>query len=371
MDHPGRALDPATIAVTSGRPPRTPDGPLNTPIVRASTYHAGGPVGYGRTGNPSWSAFEEALGALEGGTAVAYASGTAAACAALALVPRGATIVAPVHAYLGSQAILNAGVADGSYAEVRRIPTGDTHAMARACEGADLVWVETPANPTLDIADLDAIVAAAHAAHALVVVDATFATPLVLRALDKGADVVVHSATKFLSGHADLLLGAAVAIESTLVDSLLTFRSLRGAVPSPSDTWLALRGLRTLALRVERAQHNAGILAARLHQHPAVSRVRYPGLASHPGHDLAAAQLRGFGAIVSVELAGGRAAADRLCAAVRVWVHTTSLGGVESTLERRRRWPDESVEVPESLVRLSVGIEAVEDLWDDLAQALD
>ena len=246
----------------------------------------------------------------------------------------------------------------------------DTSAVAAACAGAALVWVESPTNPALEVADLPAVIAAAHSAGALLAVDNTFATPLAQRPLSFGADLVVHSATKYLAGHSDALLGAVVATRADLIEPVVAHRMLHGAVPGTMEAWLGLRGLRTLPLRLERAQASAAELARRLLHHPRVQRVRYPGLPDDPGHARASAQMAGFGAIVCVELDGGAAAADRAIAACRIWVAATSLGGVESTLERRRRWPAESPGIPEGLVRLSVGIEDVEDLWRDLDQAL-
>jgi cystathionine gamma-synthase len=203
-----------------------------------------------------------------------------------------------------------------------------------------------------------------------VVVDNTFATPLLQRPLEWGADVVVHSATKYLAGHADVILGVTVTRDEAWHNRLLAVRTLGGAIPGPLEAWLALRGLRTLHVRLDRAQANAKELAGRLVDHPAVTRVRYPGISSDPGHALAGRQMSGYGAIVSIEIAGGAETAQQTCTETRLWIHATSLGGVESTLERRRRWPDETAAVPESLVRLSVGIEDVEDLWRDLDQAL-
>jgi cystathionine gamma-synthase len=362
-------LAPGTVAITAGRPARAPDAPLNPAIVLSSTYHADGPTGYGRFGNPTWAAFEEALGALEGGRAVCFASGMAAVAAVLDLVPVGATVVAPRHAYSGTLTLLRE-YDDSARLDVRLVDVADTAAVTAACAGADLVWVETPTNPALEVADLPAVVDAAHAAGALVAVDNTFATPLVQRPLDHGSDLSVHSVTKFLSGHSDVILGAAVAGDDALAERLVSRRTMLGAVPGPVETWLALRGLRTLGLRMERAQANAAELAARLQGHPGVERVRYPGLARDPGHARAQAQMTGFGAIVCLEVAGGADAAERLAHATRLWVHATSLGGVESTLERRRRWPVEAPGIPPGLVRLSVGCEDVEDLWRDLDAAL-
>lgn len=354
MTDGSRSLSPATRVVVGGRPPRTPDAPLSEPVTFASTFHAGGDIGYGRYGNPTWSAFEEVLGELEGGHALAFASGLAASSAVVSLLPPDAVVVAPENAYLGVLDQLRER-ADAGHATLHQVDLTDTTAVITAASGAHVVWLESPTNPKLDVADIPAIAAAARAHGALVVVDNTFATPLLQRPLDLGADIVVHSATKLLAGHSDVVLGAVVARDSDLLARLLEHRSLHGAVPGPMEVYLALRGVRTLALRLERAQANAAELARRLGEHPAVSLVRYPG----------------FGAMCAIELRGGAAAADRVVHAVRLWVHATSLGGVESSLERRRRWPSESPSVDESLLRLSVGIEDVDDLWADLSGALD
>ena len=347
-------LSPATVAVTAGRPPHVPDAPLNTPITMASTYVAGGDLEYGRYGNPTWAAFEDALGQLEGGRALSFASGMAAVNTVLDLVGHGATVVAPRHAYNGSIMSLADLEARGRL-QARLVDITDTEAVVAACDDAALVWIESPTNPALEIADLEPIIAAAHAADAYVVVDNTFATPLLQRPLDLGADIVVHSATKFLAGHSDVLMGAVVTNDDELYAVLKGRRDLVGAVPGAFEAWLALRGLRTLHLRVERSQANAKELALRLADHPAIGEVRYPG----------------FGGIVSIVLAQGAMAADLLTHKTKLWVHATSLGGVESTFERRRRWKTEPATIPDGLVRMSVGIEDIEDLWRDLLQAID
>jgi cystathionine gamma-synthase len=349
---PGWSLP--TIAVTHGRPPHEPDQPLNQPLTMASTYVAGGDLEYGRYGNPTWLAFEDALGALEGGRALAFSTGLAAVSTVLDLVGQGAKVVAPHNAYNGSVMQLADLEARGR-ALVKLVDVSDTASTVAACEDAALVWLESPTNPDLQVADLAAITAAAHEAGAYVVVDNTFATPLLQRPLELDADIVVHSATKYLSGHSDVLLGAVVTRDEELFGVLKGRRDLLGATPGTLEAWLALRGLRTLHLRVERAQANATELVRRLREHPAVGEVRYPG----------------FGGMVSVVLSQGALAADLLTHQTRLWVHATSLGGVESTFERRRRWRSESPGVPEGLVRMSVGIEDVDDLWADLLQALD
>ncbi len=343
---------PATRAVHAGRPPHETDQPLNVPITMASTYVAGGEFEYGRYANPTWTAFEEALGSLEGGRCLAFASGLAAVATVLDLVGQGQTVVAPRHAYTGSVMQLGDLEARGRLS-ARLVDVTDTDTVVAACADAALVWLESPTNPALEVADIEVIARAAREAGAYVVVDNTFATPLLQRPLELGADVVVHSATKYIAGHSDLLMGAVITADDELYGVLKGRRDLTGAVPGAFEAWLALRGLRTLPLRVERAQANAQELVGRLRGAPHVAEVRYPG----------------FGAIVGLVLDSGLAA-DLFQHKTLLWVYATSLGGVESTLERRRRWKSEPATIPEGLVRLSVGIEDVEDLWADLQQAL-
>ncbi len=368
-------LHPDTLAVTVGRPERVVDAPLNTPVTFAATYvgdhdTASGSLGYGRYGNPTWQALEDGIGALEGGRALTFSSGMAAAHAVLDLLAPGSTVVLPGNCYLGVAASVDARAARDGWT-VRKVDVADTEAVLAAAEGADLVWVESPTNPTIEVADLPALGAALRGKVRLVV-DNTFATPLLQQPLSLGADIVLHAVTKFIAGHSDALLGALVVRE----DDPETFRQLdlgrrsRGATPGTMEAYLALRGLRTLHLRLERAQANAQVLAERLESHPAVRRVRFPGLPGDPGHERAARTMSGFGSLISVDLADGPTA-DAFVDATRIWVFATSLGGVESSLERRRRWAGELPSVPEGLVRMSVGIEHVEDLWADLAQALD
>lgn len=348
------ALQPATVAVTVGRPSHEPDAPLNTPLTAASVFVAGGDREYGRYANPTWESFEEVLGQLEGGRALAFGSGLAAVAAIVDLVAPGEAVVAPRHAYLGTLQQLATKEQRG-HLTVRLVDVADTAQVLSACDDAALVWLESPTNPALEVADIETIAAHAHSVGARVVVDNTFATPLLQRPLELGADIVMHSATKYLSGHSDAVLGAVVTRDDATYTALDEQRRLLGAIPGTLETWLATRGIRTLHLRVERAQQNARALAERLMVHPAVETVRYPG----------------FGAIIAIETAGGAEAADELTRATRLWVHATSLGGVESTFERRRRWSSEQATIPESLVRLSVGVEDIEDLWADLVSALD
>ena len=343
-------MDPSTIAVTAGRGDGGPGSPVNVPVELSSTYRAGGDVIYGRESNPQWVAFESAVGALEGGAGgVAFASGMAAVSAVASLVPPGGVVVAPEVAYKGARTLFSSMASAGAI-ELRLVDITDTAAVLAACEGASLLWAESPTNPALGIADL----AAFRGAAPLVAVDNTFATPLLQQPLSSGADVVVHSATKLLSGHSDVVLGVAVASSEEVVDRIRAHRTLHGSVPGPMESFLALRGLRTLPVRLERSSATAAVLAERLRAHAAVESVRYPG----------------FGQMLAVIVRGGAAAADRVCASVRLAVHATSLGGVETMLERRGRYAGEEA-APPGLLRISVGLEHVEDLWADLAQALD
>ena len=349
----GDELHPETLAVAAGRPERQPGAPLNVPLSVSSTYVAGGEHTYAREGNDTWAAFEDALGALEGGTAVAFASGLAALAALVEQVPVGGTVVVPGASYTGTRFLLQRLAAQGRV-EVRLVDVADTDATLTACDGAALAVLESPTNPLLAVADIPAIAAGARARNTMLVIDSTFATPFLQRPLDLGADAVLHSATKFLAGHSDVVMGAVVTRDEQLAGRVRDTRTLTGAIPGPFEAFLALRGLRTLGVRMERAQRNAADLAERLAGHPLVSRVRYPG----------------FGAIVSFELDGAAATAEAVCEAVRLVTHATSLGGVETTMERRRRHPGEDL-TPDDLIRMSVGIEHVDDLWADLRQAFD
>jgi cystathionine gamma-synthase len=259
---------------------------------------------------------------------------------------------------------------DAGRAEVRFVDITDTQAVVAACDGADVLWLESPTNPLLGIADLPALCALTRERGILCVVDNTLATPLGQRPLALGADVVMHSGTKAMGGHADLLIGFAVAREDDRAAQLDHARHLAGATPGALETYLCLRGLRTLALRLERSQHNAAILAERLSGHPEVHEVRYPGLSSHPQHDLANRTMDGPGFMLTFRVRGGAPRADAFVDALEVVTHATSLGGVETTLERRARYPAER-DIPEDLLRMSVGCEHVDDIWADLDDALN
>ena len=366
---------PDSRVVSAGRPPRTPDAPLNTPIVPASSFHAEGPLEYAREGSPTVASLEDLLADLEGGTAVAFASGMAAVNAALELVPAGGVVAAPTHSYTGTAWRLRE-LHELGRVSLRHYQADDTEALTQAVEGAALLWIESPTNPMMEVTDIRAGIAAARSTGALVLVDNTFATPLRQHPLDLGADIALHSVTKFIGGHSDLLMGALVARDTELAEYLRTRRVLLGAAPGALEAYLAVRGARTLALRLDRSEATAGALAERLAAHPSVERVHYPGLATDPGHALAASQSSGFGSMMSIVVRGGAQAAeaaqaaDRVCRSVELWTYATSLGGVESLIERRRRWPGEAGDVPEGLLRLSVGIENADDLWLDLNRAL-
>ena len=382
------ALSAETVVVAAGRPPRERDQPVNPPLVLSSTYFGTGPLGdgdrgYGRYSNPTWDPFEEALGQLEGSKlpALLYASGLAAVSSALSLVPAGGVLVMPTHSYAGSL-VMAAELAQKGVIELRTVDIADTAAVEAAlappgpdARAAAMLWLESPTNPMLGIADIPALTHAAHAAGAIVVTDNTFSTPLVQQPLMLGSDVVLHSVTKYLAGHSDVVLGAMVTSNPDIRSALLHHRTIHGGIAGPFEAWLALRGLRTLALRVERSQQTAWVLAERLSTHPRIEAVRFPGLPADPGHDRAKAQMKGFGSIICIQLAPaggltGADAADQLVRAVDLWLPATSLGGVESLIERRRRHTAEPDSVPENLVRLSVGVENAQDLWSDLKQAL-
>ncbi len=345
-----RPLSPRTVAVSAGRPDG-PGAPLNTPIVLASNFREGGE--YGRThGTDTWAALETAIGALEGGRAISYSTGMAAAAAVLyALAPK--VLVIPRWSYLGVRALLAEHEQQG-HLQVRPVDIAATDEVVAALDGADMLWIETPTNPTLDVADLPTLVAAARERGVRTVVDSTFATPLLQRPLEHGADVVMHSATKFIGGHSDLMLGVCITADDAVYDRLFLARTYQGATPGALEAFLALRGLRTMPIRLEASQANAAVLVERLRAHPAVAEVRYPGT----------------GAMVSFVMAGGAPAADAVCAGVRLAVPATSLGGVETTIERRQKYAGDA-HVPPGLIRMSVGIEDVDDLWHDLTTAME
>ncbi len=367
-------LDPEwtadTVAVQAGRPARRAGAPMNPPLVASSTYVQTAGLEYGRDGNLGWGALESALGALDGGRAVTFASGLAAATAIADLVPAGGTVVLSSVTYYGVRNIFERMQARGRL-RLRMAPADDAGALLAAAEGADMVWVESIANPLMVVADVPAVAAGAQARGAITVVDATFATPLRQRPLELGADIVLHSATKFIGGHSDLLLGAVVCGSDAHADAITAYRHDHGSVPGGLEAFLALRGLRTLAVRLDRAEASAARLAGRLASHPHVAHVNYPGLPTDPQHERALRVLPdGCGAMLSFEVAGSVQQTDAFLARLRLVSNATSLGGVESLIERRARYAGDAAIVGPTLCRMSVGVESVEDLWSDLDTAL-
>lgn len=354
--------------VAAGRDGRA-GAPLNVPLYPASNFVLGDGRVYSRgDATPGWEALEEIIGGLEGGSSICFASGMAAIAAIFDRLPVGSVVALADDCYQGVAGLAEAGQSRGRWT-VHRIGVTDTARWIEMCSLADLLWLESPSNPLLTVADLDTICAAPRKRGAVLAADNTFATPLNQRPLALGADYSVQSVTKFIGGHSDLLGGVVTVRDANLLAALRQARELAGATPGTLEAFLAVRGARTLAVRLERAQRNAMTLAERLASHPNVTLTRYPGLASHPTHEAARRQLNGFGTIISFDVRGGARAADAVSSGLRLIQHATSLGAVESTVERRAGVPGQE-HLPSGLLRLSVGIEAVEDLWSDLAAAL-
>lgn len=370
-DIPRHHVEPSSVEswlISAGRD-RRPGSPLNVPPCPASNFVLGEQRAYSRDdGTPGWEALEEIVGGLEGGSSVSFASGMAGIAAIFDQLSTGSIVALPDDCYQGVAGLASAGQSRGRWT-VHRIGVTDTARWVEMCLVADLIWLESPSNPLLTVADLDVICAAPRKKGTILGVDNTFATPLNQRPLALGADVAVQSVTKFIGGHSDLLGGVVTVRDANLLTALRQGRELAGATPGTLETFLAVRGIRTLALRLERSQHNAMILAERLERHPNVTLTRYPGLTSHPTHEAARRQLTGFGTIISFDVRGDASAADAVCTGLQLIQHATSLGAVESTIERRASIPGQE-HLPPSLLRLSVGIESVEDLWADLDGAL-
>jgi cystathionine gamma-synthase len=374
----------STKAIHAGQEPDPTTGAVILPIHPSSTYAQDGVGGtrsgyeYSRSANPTRTALQECLAALEGGRhAVAFGSGMGATDVLLrVLLSPGDHIVIPHDAYGGTFRLVDKvlGPWGIAYTPVDLADVGALRAALRPETRA--IWCETPTNPLLGIADIAAVADVAREAQARLVVDNTFASPYLQAPLALGADVVLHSTTKYIGGHSDVVGGALVTSDDALAERLLFTQNAVGSVPSPFDAWLTLRGVKTLAVRMERHSDNAERVVGFLAGHPAVARVLYPGLPEHPGHEVAAKQMRRFGGMVSIRLRGGRSAALRVCAATEVFTLAESLGGVESLIEHPGQMTHMSVagsalQVPDDLVRLSVGIEDVEDLVEDLGSALD
>jgi cystathionine gamma-synthase len=368
-----------TRAIHVGQPPDPTTGAVVTPIYQTSTFAQEG-VGlhkgyeYSRSSNPTRVALEACLASLEGARfGMCFASGMAAEDAVLRRVERGGHVLIPHNAYGGTHRLLARVIG----ADFTTVDLSDAAAVEAAWRPETvMVWVETPTNPLLGIVDIAQVAAIAHDRGAACVVDNTFGTPWLQQPLTLGADVVVHSATKYLGGHSDVVGGFVACNDPDVAASIGFVQNAAGAVPGPFDCFLVLRGVKTLALRMERHCDNAEAVVDLLASHPAVSSVRYPGLPSHPGHEVAAKQMRRFGAMVSLVLRGGEEAALALVAATRVFTLAESLGGVESLIEHPHRMTHASVvgsplEVDPGLVRVSVGIEDGADLLADLGQALD
>jgi cystathionine gamma-synthase len=374
----------ATKAIHAGYRPDPQTGAVNTPIYASSTFAQDGVGGlrggfeYARTGNPTRAALEAALAAVEyGGFGRAFSSGMAAGdCVLRAVLRPGDHVVIPDDAYGGTFRLIDKVFTQWG---VQHTPVAlsDLDAVRAAITpNTKLIWVETPTNPLLSIADIAGIAEIASAQQsAKVLVDNTFASPALQQPLTLGADIVLHSTTKYIGGHSDVVGGALVTNDEELDAAFAFLQNGAGAVPGPFDAYLTMRGLKTLVLRMQRHSENAAAVAEFLAEHPSVDTVLYPGLPGHPGHRVAARQMRGFGGMVSVRMKGGRRAAEALCAGTRVFILAESLGGVESLIEFPGAMTHAStvgsqLEVPDDLVRLSVGIEDIADLIADLGQAL-
>ncbi|MEU4075830.1 cystathionine gamma-synthase [Streptomyces venezuelae] len=368
--HAGNTADPLTGAVVP-------------PIYQVSTYKQDGVGGlrggyeYSRSANPTRTALEENLAALEGGRrGLAFASGLAAEdCLLRTLLVPGDHVVIPNDAYGGTFRLF-AKVVERWGVDFSVANTSDVDAVRAAVnDRTKLIWVETPSNPLLGITDIEAIAGVARQAGVKLVVDNTFASPYLQQPLALGADVVVHSLTKYMGGHSDVVGGALVTADEALGEELAYHQNAMGAVAGPFDSWIVLRGIKTLAVRMDRHSENAEKIVEMLTQHPKVTQVLYPGLPEHPGHEVAAKQMKSFGGMISFRVQGGEQAAVEVCNRAQLFTLGESLGGVESLIEHPGRMTHASVagsalEVPADLVRLSVGIENVEDLLADLRQAL-
>lgn len=373
----------STTAIHAGFRPDPATGAVNAPIYASSTFAQDGVGGlrggfeYARTGNPTRAALETALAAVERGRfGRAFGSGMAATdCALRAMLRPGDHLIIPDDAYGGTFRLIDKVFSQWGVSYTPAALSDLDAVRAARTDKTRLIWVETPTNPLLSIADIAGIAAIGREAGAKVLVDNTFASPALQQPLTLGADVVLHSTTKYIGGHSDVVGGALVTDDEELDEAFAFLQNGAGAVPGPFDAYLTMRGLKTLVLRMQRHSENAAVVAEYLNGHPAVSQVLYPGLPGHPGHAVAAAQMRGFGGMVSVRMHGGRAAAEKLCAGTEIFILAESLGGVESLIELPGAMTHAStagsqLEVPDDLVRLSVGIEDIEDLIADLKQAL-
>lgn len=364
--HAGLAVDPVTGAVT-------PPIHLSTTFERAAdgSYPRG--YIYTRNSNPNRAALEQCLAALESGSeAAAFSSGSAATAAVFQSLTPGAHVIAPEDVYRGTTRLLREVFQPWGLESTFVDMTDLTHVRQAVRPTTRLIWVETPSNPLLKITDIAQVAAIAHEAGALCACDSTFATPYLQKPLQHGADIVVHATTKYLGGHSDVLGGVVVVkTPGPLLQRVRQLQVLGGAVPSPFECWLTMRGIRTLACRMEAHSRNAKAVAEFLAGHPAVTAVHYPGLGDHPGHETAARQMSLFGGVLSFQVQGGRERAFAVAAGVRLFTRATSLGATESLIEHRASIEGPESAVPQDLLRLSIGLEHPDDLIDDLAQALD
>jgi cystathionine beta-lyase/cystathionine gamma-synthase len=375
-------MDFETRAIHDGQEPDPATGAVIVPIFQTSTYvqeEAGQTTGYeySRTGNPTRAALETCLASLESAAhGFAFASGMAATTTVFHLLSPGDRIVCVNDVYGGTYRVFTKVYEPKGYRfEFVSAEDASERPADFLDERTQMVWVETPTNPLMSIVDLRAVTEAAHAAGAFVVVDNTFATPYLQRPLELGADVVVHSTTKYLGGHSDVVGGFAGTSDPSIAERLAFLQNSLGAIPGPLDSWLVLRGLKTLAIRMRQHSANAQRIAEHLEIHPAVERVRYPGLESHPQHDLARSQMDGFGGMISFDVAGSGQDALEVVRSTSIWQLAESLGGVESLIEHPGVMTHASLSetpysIPENLIRLSVGIESVDDLIADLDGAL-
>jgi len=373
-----------TRAIHAGQEPDPHTGSVIVPIYQTSTFAQDGVGGlraggyeYSRTANPTRTALEECLASLEGGRhALAFASGMAASDITLrTLVRPGDHVIIPDDAYGGTFRLVDKVLSQWGV-EHTPVHLSDVDAVRAAVRPeTKAIWVETPTNPLLGIADIAALAGIAHDAEARLVVDNTFATPYLQSPLGLGADIVLHSTTKYLGGHSDVVGGALITSDDELHEKFAFLRNAAGSVPGPFDSWLTLRGLKTLAVRMDRHSDNAERVVEALVSHPKVTRVYYPGLVEHAGHEVAAKQMRRFGGMVSFTVAGGEQAALDVCAGTKLFTLAESLGGIESLIEHPGKMTHAStagsaLQVPDDLVRLSVGIESADDLVEDLLIAL-
>ncbi|HLJ99713.1 MAG TPA: cystathionine gamma-synthase [Streptosporangiaceae bacterium] len=373
-----------TLAIHAGQEPDPLTGAVVPPVYLTSTYKQDGVGGlrgghdYSRSVNPTRTALEECLAALERGTrALAFSAGMSAEdCVLRTTLKPGDHVLIPDDAYGGTYRLFARVLSDWGIAHTV-VPIAHADAVREAVSrlAPKLIWAETPTNPLLNIADIRELADIAHQAGALLVVDNTFASPYLQQPLALGADIVVHSTTKYLGGHSDVVGGAVVVTDVELAERLAYNQNATGGVAGPFDSWLTLRGIKTLAVRMDRHCENAARIATMLGGHPAVSEVMYPGLPSHPGHEIALKQMRAFGGMVSFRVKAGEEAAVEACGRAKLFTLAESLGGVESLIEHPARMTHASaagsaLEVPADLIRLSVGIEAADDLIDDLRQAL-